>query len=57
MDLQANDDICEMFDGRRFGQRLNLNVEFVGLRLEVAPRYILDTALTELQGAALLQKL
>ena len=28
MDLQANDDICEMLDGRRFGQRLNLNVEF-----------------------------
>ena len=33
MDLQASDDICEMFDGRRFGQRLNLNVEFDWLKI------------------------
>ena len=33
MDLQANDDICEMFDGRRFGQPLKLNVEFDWLKI------------------------
>lgn len=33
MDLQASDDICEMFDRRRFGQRLNLNVEFDWLKI------------------------